>query len=86
MSDTCELTLDEFNIIYEEWNRYQTAQFRTTWEQTRFIAYCTIMPNLKNKMKIEDLMRFEWDKKESYKKVIIPSTEDMERIKKRFGD
>jgi len=42
------------------------------------------MPNLKNKMKIEDLMQFEWEKKEQDKKISLPTREDLERIKKRF--
>lgn len=85
LSDTCRLTLDEFNILYEEWDKYRTALYRTTWEQARFMAHCAVMPYAKRGLDATDLIQFEWDKGKTAS-AGTATKEDFERIRGMFGD
>lgn len=85
LSDTYHLTLEEFNVLYEEWDRYRTALYRTSWEQTRFLAHCALMPYSKRGLSPEELLRFEWDKEKNG--IVRPATlEDFKRIQGMYGD
>lgn len=85
LRDAYSLTLEEFNAAYEEWNTLETARYQAGWEQARFIAHCTLMPNAKRGFSPTDLVRFEWDKET--KIGAKPATrEDFERIRGRFGN
>lgn len=85
LSDTCALTLEEFNILYEEWDRYRTAVFRTSWEQARFMAHCSVMPHVKKGLVPTDIVCFDWEK-EDKKNIRTATKADFERMKKRFGE
>lgn len=85
LSDTYRLTLDEFNILYEEWDRYRTIAYRTSWEQTRFIAQCALLPYAKRSFRPTDLITFDWER--SPVETSQPATrEDFERMRARFGE
>lgn len=85
LHDAYSLTLEEFNAVYEEWHIMETARYQAGWEQARFIAHCTLMPNAKRGFSPTDLIRFEWDKE--IKTEVRPATrKDFERIREKFGD
>ena len=85
LSDTYRLTLEEFNILYAEWDAYRTALYRSSWEQSRFVAHCSLMPHARRGLRPTDLVRFEWDgdRLPAY----TPATRrDFDRIRERFGE
>ena len=63
MRDTLGLTLEEFAVLHEEWDRWQTARYRTAWEQTRFIGQCSLAPYMKGGTRSRNLIEFDWEKK-----------------------
>ena len=65
MRDTLSLTLDEFAVLHEEWDRWQTARYRTGWEQTRFIGQCSLAPYMKRGT--AHIVEFDWEKKRPLK-------------------
>mgnify|MGYP006372428295 CR=1 FL=1 len=84
--DFLQSTPDEFNAIAEAYNNHSTMIHRTSWEQTRFMAQCMLMPYSKKTMKATDVIKFEWDTPEIKKvETTIPTKEDYERMKIRFG-
>lgn len=85
LCDAYRLTLDEFNAVYEEWNTLETARYQAGWEQARFIAHCTLLPNTRKGFSPTDLVRFEWDK-EAKPEAKLATREDFERIRGRFGE
>lgn len=85
LSDTYRLTLDEFNILYEEWDKYRTALYRTTWEQARFMAHCSVMPHTRRGFRPTELVRFDWDNGNK-ENTGTATRKDFERIRKMFGD
>lgn len=85
LHDAYSLTLDEFDAAYNEWNTLETARYQAQWEQARFIAHCTLMPNTRKGFAPTDLVRFEWDKAAAPE--AKPATQrDFERIRGRFGE
>jgi len=81
-----ELTPNEFNAIYEQWNTWETYCHQTSWEQTRFMAHCTILPHVKKGISPTDLIRFDWDSELSVSSPPPATRIDFERIAERFGD
>ena len=85
LSDAYRLTLEEFNVLYEEWDRYRTALYQTSWEQARFLAHCALMPYGKRGLMPQDLVRFEWDNEKNG--TGKPATqEEFDRIREMYGD
>ena len=60
LDDFCSMTPHEFNEVFRSWHRTHVEQ---PWEQTRLLACCLLQPWSKKKLKPEDIMRFDWDKK-----------------------
>lgn len=58
-------TPNEFNLRLEGWREQQEAQSRERWEQTRHLAYLSLLPHLdrKKRLKITDVLAFPWDEK-----------------------
>lgn len=58
-----ECTPTEFNLRLEGWREVQEAQSRERWEQTRHLAYLSLLPHVdKSKpLKITDVLKFPWD-------------------------
>lgn len=84
--DLSRLTLDEFNAVYGEWDKIQTARYRTSWEQARFIAECIVAPYKKKGSGSRPIIEFDWEKPETKKPDARPATrEDFERVRKRYG-
>ena len=42
--------------------KYQHYAHKDEWEQARFISYLIAQVNSKNKLKLKDIIEFEWDK------------------------
>lgn len=56
-------------------------EFRTSWEQTRFIAYNSVLPHVSSKnksLKPTDLIKFEWDSEKKQRELHEKDFETME--------
>lgn len=85
LTDTCQLTLEEFNILYEEWDGYHTCLHRASWEQARFIAHCCLLPHTKKQLKPTDIVLFEWEKEKRESAIASATPEEFERVRKMYG-
>ena len=85
LGDIYSMTPEELGMVIEAWQQMRTEESRTSWEQTRFLALCALMPYSKKRLKPTDIVVFEWDKagKKTEKKT---TKEDVARIMARFGD
>ncbi len=61
--------------------KYQHYNFKENWEQARMIAYVVAQVNSKKRLKIEDIIKFPWDKDLNATDTII-TKEDIERLNK----
>jgi len=80
-----QLTPDEFNAVYLQWNNDKEQQSKMSWEQTRFIAHCSLMPHVKKKLMPTDLIRFKWDDR-SEMEPSHASKADFYRIAQKYGE
>lgn len=49
-------------IYFAARQKAQSEKNRTSWEQTRLIAYYTLMPPVtRGRLKMTDIIRFSWD-------------------------
>ena len=55
-------------------------QYKTSWEQTRFIAYITASCQATKELKPQDLIKFSWEKDNTP----LPSKEEQEQVKARM--
>jgi len=83
LNDFLEFTPLEFQLVYEKYMERENANYRTTWEQSRFIAFITAKTqDTKNKLhQPEDLVRFAWEegKTKSTHKLSQQEKEDREK-------
>lgn len=61
--------------------KYQWYSYKESWEQARLIGYITAQVNSKKRLKLEDVIKFPWDGKETEQEQTI-SKEDIERLNK----
>lgn len=61
--------------------QYQHYTFKEDWEQARLIAYVMAQVNSKKRLKIEDIIKFPWDKETNSDNTII-TKKDIERLNK----
>ena len=54
---------------------------KESWEQARFNAYVTAQVNSSKKLKVTDILEFEWDKKKPEKTSI--SNDDVQRLRNK---
>ena len=71
-----DLTFDEFSAITESYYQKQEMEFKMGWEQARFAAYYAVVPHSKKKLKLTDIVRFDWEKK----KVKLPAREVLDKL------
>ena len=64
----------ELDILFKRYNE----SIREQWEQTRLISYVIAQTQTKKKLKLSDILEFEWDKKEE---VIEDKEEFLKRLK-----
>jgi hypothetical protein len=58
--------------------------YRAGWEQTRFVAYITAQTQSTKKLKIEDIMRFPWDRQQKKNKTAPVDAETHKRMVERM--
>jgi hypothetical protein len=88
LDDAYRLTPAEFNEAYRAWHEMHEAAYRTSWEQTRFIAHCSLAPHSKKRLKPTDLVLFDWERERGGEKEKtspgVCTREDFERIAKKY--
>lgn len=57
--------------------------FKTSWEQTRIVAYIIAQSNSTKTLKASDILKFPWDSKEEIKK---STPEDREELKRKMNE
>ena len=62
LDDLERLTPGEFNATREAWEEFEGTRNRSSWEQSRYVAYHAIVPHAKKGFRITDLGRFPWEK------------------------
>lgn len=84
LADALTLEPEELGHIRKAWVEQQEANIRSRWEQSRFLAYCGMMPYQRKgkRLKPQDIITFPWEKKEKPRRA---TREDIERISRRFG-
>lgn len=55
---------------------------KETWEQARLIAYLIAQTHSQKKLKLEDIIKFEWEKHSTHSETYI-STEDINILSKQ---
>ncbi len=87
LADIFQLTLDELSAIYEAWAEAEEARNRTSWEQVRFLAHCSLMPYSKKRLKPEDVVCFPWEggQKKAKGKPRRLSPEELRKVEERLG-
>lgn len=62
---------------------YQYLAYKESWEQARLIAYLIAQTNSKKKLKMTDILKFQWDEDGIKKNVsdTSMSNSDLERLK-----
>jgi hypothetical protein len=77
-TDIWDFTFQELLYMAEGQNKRLEDEYKTSWEQTRWLAYLNVQPYLDKNSKVKepaDLLKFPWEKKA--KKEV-----DWEKIKK----
>jgi len=84
LDDFLEFTPFEFQLVYSKWMERENANYRTTWEQSRFIAFITAKTqDTKNKLhKPEDLVKFGWEDDKPKRTGKLTKEEKEARIKR----
>jgi len=61
----CQLSIEEFQAIYNAWQKQKEMQTQDAWERMRLLATICIQPHLKKKITAKALLQFPWDKKKT---------------------
>lgn len=85
LQDFDQCTPLEFEKIFEIWYEAQQQSIRTSWEQTRQLAVCILLPYAKNELTPTDVMEFEWDKPKATAPV-RKTRKERESEKRRYED
>lgn len=63
--------------------KYSYYANRDSWEQTRFLGYLTAQANTKKKLKIQDIMQFDWDNDSTPVEDKSISNADIQRLREK---
>ena len=75
------LTFDELAVISDGYNSKKENIIKLSWEQSRFIAYHSVIPHTgKKKLKVTDLIEFEWEKKDKEEDIKKLKTVDFDKL------
>ena len=55
----------EFEGIFTMWHAARQQSLRTSWEQTRQLAFSMLRPYIDKGLTARDVMEFEWDREEA---------------------
>lgn len=69
--------------MYEVDTLLSNLQDKQAWEQTRLIAYLLAQTNSKKKLKLTDILSFDWDKEKTSTGNTSISNEDIDRLKQK---
>ena len=80
------MSLKDFRLAQRGFFEKLKLEKQERWEQARFIAFYTLQPYAKRGRlrTFKDLVEFEWER-EKRKNVELPTKEEMEQYKKRYG-
>ena len=57
-------TPTEFHAAHTAWTQHQQQQQRTSWEQTRILALCTLQPHSTQSLTPTEVLPLPWDKEQ----------------------
>lgn len=63
--------------------KYGYYKDKENWEQTRLLAYITAQVNSTKKLKINDILKFEWDEKQNENNTQIMDDTELNRLKNK---
>lgn len=63
-SDFEGCTPTEFYAAHTAWTQHQQQQQRTSWEQTRIVALCTLQPHSTQSLTPTEVLPLPWDKEQ----------------------
>ena len=86
--DLYDMDMDTLNSVIQAWGKKEEQDYRTSWEQTRFLAHCLLTPYSRKKLKAEDIIRFPWEggRKKSKEKPHRLSLEELHELERRLGE
>ncbi|WP_025843626.1 hypothetical protein [Porphyromonas gingivicanis] len=84
-SEFAELTIPEWQAIVKAQLQKEEQENKQRWEQTRVIAYTSVIPHMKNSQSITDFMPFPWDEEEQQNVARPPTRAEREELLKKFG-
>lgn len=63
--------------------KYQYYKDKENWEQTRLLGYITVQVNSTKKIKINDILKFEWDEQNHENKPKLMEDSELQRLKQK---
>lgn len=63
--------------------QYGYYKDKENWEQTRLLAYITAQVNSTKKIKITDILKFEWDENNNGKTAKLMDDSELQRLKEK---
>ncbi|MCF0191314.1 MAG: hypothetical protein HUJ96_08645 [Marinilabiliaceae bacterium] len=61
MDDYVRLTPEEFELCVVTYRRHRDRELRTSWEQIRVLALCSMQPHVRNTLIPQDVLPLPWD-------------------------
>lgn len=85
--DLYPMDMETLDAVIRAWNEHEEQHYRTSWEQTRFLAHCLLTPYTKKKLKAEDIIRFPWEggRMKTKEKPRRLSPEELRKVEVRLG-
>ena len=65
LGDFCQLGLEEFRAVCENWHAQRDAESRDAWSRMRMLATITIQSHVKGTIKPEQLLPFPWEQQKA---------------------
>ena len=86
-ADIYPMDMETLDAAIRAWNDLEEQRYRTSWEQTRFLAHCLLTPYSKKKLREEDIIRFPWEggRKKAKEKPRRLSPEELRKVEERLG-
>ncbi len=86
-ADIYPMDMETLDAAIRAWNEQEEQRYRTSWEQTRFLAHCLLTPYSKKKLRAEDIIRFPWEggRKKAKEKPHRLSPEELRKLEERLG-
>ena len=86
-ADIYPMDMETLDAAIRAWNDLEEQRYRTSWEQTRFLAHCLLTPYSKKKLRVEDIIRFPWEggRKKAKEKPRRLSPEELRKVEERLG-